>query len=271
MDHQAHRGSDAQYGLWPDVSSSRGGPDSHVSAAMAILSRETPTPIIIPGLRPKDIQIAKNGLIRFDNEVALSDQAAWTLNVPRDPEFKEEDDGVIRKADDDQKIFLHYRSDLEELLLTHRGIMITDWQRKWFAACNRILTASMAYQLELVRQMDILRPGYDFERRFLDYMEQCLVRVLKYVPREGIIAKDHTDRCAITFHLAESASGLCCHSGFECRPYATPRTPGALCFTGQQLERATHGAIPAVYHKVENNTPDRVRWAVVFFGNMRPK
>lgn len=261
----------AQNELWTDHISLRGSLDGHICAAQAILARETPAPILIPGLRLKDIRLAKDGLIRFDAEVPLEEQAAWALTLPRDPEFDEQDDGVTRKDGTDKKIFLHYRPDLEEQLFAQSGITLLDWQKEWLAACNRIRNVCVKHLIQLARQMDILRPGYEFEKRVMDYVDQCLVRVLKYVPREGIIAKPHTDRSAITFHLAESASGLCSISGFETYPHATPKTPSALCFTGQQLERITEGAVPSVWHKVENNTPDRERWAIVFFGKMRPK
>ncbi|MEA2701769.1 MAG: 2OG-Fe(II) oxygenase superfamily [Candidatus Parcubacteria bacterium] len=272
MELNAHDGL-AQAELWPDVLSFHGRTYDHADAATAILSRETPKPIgiRIQGLRPGDVKVAKNGLIRFNSEVSPEQQIAWALNVPRDPEFDEEDDGIILKDENDRKNYLHYRPDLEKLLLALRGITPTRWQREWFAACNRIRTACVTHLIGLARQMDVVRPGYGFEERVTDYSDQHVVRVLNYVPREGIIAKPHTDRCAITFHLAESAPGLCAYNVYERRPYATPKTPCALCFSGQQLERVTRGAVPAVYHEVENNTPGRMRWALVFFGKMRPK
>jgi len=255
--------------LWP--SSLPAGRNDHELTALQILAGDMPLPITINGLKRRDINAAKNGLIRFLKEVPLEELARWTLNVPRDPEFDEDDDGVMLKSETDRKVYLHYRPDLKTLLQEHRSIEITDWQCKWFKSCNRIRTACMNYLYEFARQMDIQQPGYDFEARARENATQHVVRVLNYVPREGIIAKPHTDRCAITFHLAESASGLCAYRGFERVPCATPPTPGALCFTGQQLERITHGAIPAVYHEVEDNTPDKPRWAIVFFGKMRPK
>jgi hypothetical protein len=240
-------------------------------AAEAILSHRTPFTIHIEHLYPSDIDAAVSGLFRFDREVPRDEQRRWALHVPRDPLYDEPDDGIIRKRETDKKVFLHWRPDTEALLL-ERGVTFAGWQDDWFVACRRIYATCRQEQRLIAGYMDKIAPGYGFEKRFevMSAQNQHCLRILKYEPQPGMLAKTHTDRAAVTFHLAESADGLYSCEGVIGRTlHPTPPTPYATCFTGRQLAAITDGALPALYHEVRDSAAGtESRWAVVFFGKM---
>ncbi|HVW82800.1 MAG TPA: 2OG-Fe(II) oxygenase family protein [Candidatus Paceibacterota bacterium] len=238
-------------------------------AAIALLARETPILLRVDGLERVDVLGAKDGLFRFDAETPRELQQRWEFHIPRDPEYDEPDDGIIRKAKTDWKVFLHYRRDLRAHLHA-RNVTLLPWQEEWFASCERIHIACTNSLVELAGKMDLMRPGYRFAERVHAAMDQHVLRILKYEPREGDLARCHTDRCAVTFHIAESADGLHSRQGWDWMPVKTPLSPGVLCFSGKQLESVTEGAVPALYHEVVDTTGgSRARWAMVFFGKMR--
>jgi isopenicillin N synthase-like dioxygenase len=212
---------------------------------------------------------AQSGLFRFDAEVPREIQSHWEFHVERDKEFDEPDDGVLRKAKTDWKVFLHWRPDLADLLAT-RGVTLSPWQKDWFEHCRRIHAACSISLLALTQKMDAIRPGFGFARRFAECSDPPVLRILKYEPREGDLARCHTDRCGITFHIAESAPGLEGREGWDWMPYRSPESPEVLCFPGKQLESITQGSIPALYHQVVDTTRgSRARWAMVFFGKLK--
>lgn len=238
------------------------------STAIAILRRTAPARFRINGLSRQDILGAKDGLFCFDAETPCEQQARWELNIPRDPEYDEADDGVIRKTGVDQKIYLHWRPDLEQLL-AERGIELTPHEKEWFPYCERIHTACRTSLLELARKMDTFSSGYRFTERVEKAWDQHVLRILKYEPRRGVLARCHTDRCAVTFHIAESSGGLVVRQGDDMASCNTPHSPEVLCFTGTQLESITEGLVPRLHHKVVDTTGgEQPRWAMVFFGKM---
>jgi len=236
--------------------------------AIALLERDTPTTVRINGLRQEDVEAAWQGLFRFDAEASDRDRERWEVYVERDPDFKEPDDGVVGKKKTDRKKYLHWRPDLDDLL-KRRGVTLERWQHEWFAHCERIHSACYETLRKLAQQMDEARPGFSFEKRVMDWSHMHCLRVLKYDPRPGVVARTHTDRCAVTLHLAESAKGLYAWRGWEAILCPTPTLPEAWCFTGQKVEKITRGAVPAVYHEVRDGTGGLdPRWAVVYFGQM---
>ncbi len=246
-----------------------------MGAANSLLYGDVPCRLLVPGLRAEDITAAHTGLFRFDMETPTSEQHRWSIQVPRDPEFPDDiDDGVNRKTGHgglDQKIFLHYRPDLWELL-AERHIELELWQSEWLAACGRIWQACTAALEELVREMDRTLGRFGLVDRLGNAPDNHCLRVLKYAPRTGSLASGHYDRCGITFRIAESHSGFYTRHGWEQQVQPAPQTPEVSCFTGEQLERITEGAVPRLWHGAVDTTEGVAeRWAIVFFGKFRPK
>jgi isopenicillin N synthase-like dioxygenase len=210
-------------------------------------------------------------MVRFDKEVPREEQMKWKLHVPRDPEYDEPDDGIIRKDATDIKGYIHWRLDTEMLFSMH-GIALTAWQRDWLRVFPRVYARCVESQYAIAQAMDTLRPGYGFAARYMDatrHNQHC-IRILKYERREGTVAHRHTDRDALTDHLAESADGLHACRGDTRTLCPTPAAPGSTLFTGRQLAAITDGALPALEHEVDDTTGgSKERWAVVFFGKMR--
>jgi isopenicillin N synthase-like dioxygenase len=238
------------------------------NAAMGMIQNEGPVTMEVPGLFKSDIDAARQGLERFDRELSRAEQARWQLHLLRDPKYDEPDDGAIRKEPPaDWKLFFHYRRDLAEQLKVH-GIELNQWQQDWFESMHDIwhkcTTALDDYALEL----DRLCPGYHFSERHAHQGTNLnVLRILRYVPHAGILAKEHTDRAGITFHIAESEPGLRSLKGRKVREERTPETPNVLVFAGDQLDAITRGEIQHCWHTVEDTTDGTAeRFAMVFFG-----
>lgn len=232
-------------------------------------SQHQPCILEVPGLREPDITRARLSFMRFETEVPREMQNHWMLHVPRDPHFDEPDDGAIRKKGKDWKLFFHYRPNTEEILLREHGITLTSWQKDWFLSMNRIWHACTEAHLAFADRLDHIDPGHGLFRRALAYRHQNCLRLLSYEPRKGTIATIHTDRCAITQHIAESAPGLRTYQ--EDQPYdeETPRLPNVLVFSGDQFSRITKDNVPALRHSVEDTSRGKYRrFAMVFFGKM---
>lgn len=256
-------------GVWvPDGSGPKLGTAERT--AIALLSGGAPISLHIDGLLREDVARATEGLFRFDAETPRETQKLWEVHVPRDPDYDEPDDGVIRKDGIDQKIYLHWRPDLE-VLLHERGITLTGEQEEWFAHCARIHAACCRSLLEVTLRMDHMRPGYHFAERIRGAMDQHCLRILKYYRREkpGPLARTHTDRNGITFGIDASADGFCAQLGWDTVPCPAPALPQVICFSGSQLEKITEGAVRALHHKVVDiHNGTRERSAMVFFGKM---
>lgn len=234
-------------------------------AAKAMKHNQCPVLMEVPGLKAADIVAVREGLWRFDRELPRSAQRAWELHLPRDPEYDEPDDGAIRKQDKDWKLFFHYRSDLKDQL-SKRGMELSPWQHEWFEDMQRLLSVCSEALIAYAERIDAICPGHDFTKRAKRARHLNLLRTLKYVPRKGVLAKQHTDRDAITFHMAESAPGLRVMSGKE---LPSPVAPQVLVFPGDQIERITRGALRACSHSVIDMTGGaEERFAMVFFGKM---
>lgn len=245
-------------------------PDDFALAAHAILEHDTPTNLTVPGLDWRDLELIREGIFRFDEEVPREKQSCWMINVPRDPDYQEPDDGVIRKNTYDKKLYLHLRASTR-FLLRERGVELSDWQVEWFEAGLRVREACIAAFGKVASHMDEISPGRSFYRRFTAAREEHCLRVLKYEAHYGTIATPHTDRSSLVGHLDESAPGLYgLHSGEKGHktPYPTPKGRDILIFTGDQLEKITQGTVPALLHGVDNFAPDAERYALVFFGKM---
>lgn len=246
-----------------------------MSAARSILYGDVPCNLLVPGLRIEDIATAHVGLARFHQETPHTEQKRWEIRVPRDSEFLYDfDDGVMRKgsvAGSDHKLYLHYRPDLRTLL-AERRINLQEWHIGWFEACERIWQACSTALDELAREMDHVRPGFNFYGRLGNTPDRHCLRVLRYQPRIGCLAQSHYDRCGVTLRLHESHPGFYTQHGWSKRPQPAPEAPWVSCFSGEQLERATHGAVPRVWHGVDDTSSGtEPRQAMVFFGKLRPK
>jgi isopenicillin N synthase-like dioxygenase len=226
----------------------------------------------VEGLAYSHIDGAFRGIQRFDLEIPrIVQKRRWGFVTAYPGEKREKDGGAVRKRRTDWKLFFHFRPDVRKELRSRHGIQLNQWQREWFDYMEWIWNTCTAHHFACAREMDRLLPGYDFHERAQHSMQANCLRSLLYDPREGVVATRHTDRDALTQHIAESAPGLWAGNGKRMRPYRSPMTPQVLVFPGDQLALITNGKTHATEHQVEDTTDGKhQRFAMVFFGKMYP-
>lgn len=245
--------------------------DAIANAVMGMLDNQGPVTMEVPGLSANDIAAAFEGLKNFELK-PRDEQARWQVYEPRDPKYVEDDDGAIRKKPpDDWKLFFHYRRDLRRLLLARNGVRLTSEEVRWFEHMDAIYRTCTAANHALAVALDRLCPGYHCVERALQFESTNVLRILRYVLHPGTLAKWHTDRAGITFHIAESHPGLRTARGHHERDERTPATPNVLVFPGDQLDTVTRGEIERCWHTVVDTTGGtEARQAMVFFGKFYP-
>lgn len=223
----------------------------------------------VPGVTERRVLSLYEGLVAFDHQVPRDEQLRWEVHVPRDPKHDEPDDGAIRKSGQDHKLYFHYRPDVEQLLKEKNGVTLSPDQQEWLKYMRQVWDACADAHLEYARKLDHHCPGYEFEKRAERSQHLSCLRILKYELRAGTLAKEHTDRDAVTFHLDESLPGLYTTRGDVVRQEESPALPNVLVFAGDQIAEITQGKVPACIHGVKDTTNGkRVRFASVFFAKM---
>ncbi|MFZ2804644.1 MAG: 2OG-Fe(II) oxygenase family protein [Patescibacteria group bacterium] len=230
---------------------------------------------------PPCIQAAVDGVRAL---ISSPERDQWTFFVPRHGEPNDEpDDGLVRKGKThtyektDNKWFFHYRPSLRGHLAKH-NVQTDSYGEMLLAAGDYLHRYYENMVLRIADALDLHLPGY----RIPDLMRHeagrsvNVLRILAYdqgcaaTNVNNIVARPHTDRDFLTFHIANSRDGL--HLGPEREPYAVQ--PGKLlAFAGQKLERLTRGHIKAVQHDVQDPdgaAPDG-RWSMVFFSHIPGK
>jgi hypothetical protein len=243
-------------------------------AARALAARAPVTSFHVKGLSPVDMTRAWQGMQRFEKETRPEEQLRYAMEVYRLGSGEKRglnSDGIIRRNVTDQKVYLHWRRDTEDLLRLMRGIELAPWQREWFESCRRIHDACLASYRKVIAALDDLHPQY----RLLERLDAAtavgmhVLRVLYYPPRSGLLADDHVDWSPFTLHVGESAPGLFGFEEGEKVYYETPDPGNVIGFVGEQLAWITRNHFPALYHGVDDTTGGTSpRWAMVFFGKM---
>ena len=173
------------------------------------------------------------------------------------------------KPGEDAKHIFHWTPDPERLLVA-RGVDFT--RHEYFLGYGRnIFTICWREYVDLLRALDHVMPGYDFHERVRHprAKEGSILRFLRYKDTtKEVIAKGHTDKNLITFHLADSHPGL--RLGHAGNLYLTS-PDRALVFFGDKMEKITDGKIKALWHYVTDERAPRdksLRWAMIFFGHV---
>ena len=200
----------------------------------------------------------------------------WTI----DAEGKgDPDDGYIRRSGtlradgiyDDHKEFFHYRYRLTPRL-ARKGISI-DPHRAWVNHSLHQLHLQCASTSRMIASaLDHHLVGYYFAERVAaaQAMTLSVLRLLSYDLREGrtraLIGKGHTDKCFLTFHIADERPGL--QVAQETHPYRA-RSNTALLFFGDRAAQITGGKYKALWHEVIDTSKDAAvassRWSIVYF------
>jgi isopenicillin N synthase-like dioxygenase len=245
--------------------------DNIANAVIGMLDNQGPVSMEVPGLSAIDIAAAFEGLENFELK-PRAEQARWQIHELRDAKYDEPDDGAIRKEPPhDWKLFFHYRRDLKRLLFERSGVRLTSVEEQWFEHMDAIHRTCTAANHAIAAALDRLCPGYRCIERALQFESTNVLRILRYVPHPGTLAKWHTDRAGITFHMAESHPGLRTARGHREREEHTPATPDVLVFSGDQLDTITRGEIQRCWHTVVDTTGGAAaRQAMVFFGKFWP-
>jgi isopenicillin N synthase-like dioxygenase len=239
-------------------------------SARNFLNRSVPTLVTVPRLSQNAIQECVAGLDRLLASHTKRGLRQWNIFIPRDPRYRETDDGLIRKEKTDHKHYLHYRHDLERLLWTKRSIRLSPGERMWFSAMRDVHVACTEALYALARAMDDLRPGFDFENRARAHGHLHALRVMRYDAGYESMARAHTDRSALSLHVAESEPGLEIPEGWDSRVCRSPGGKQVLAFPSQDMASITRGALPALWHQVtDQSRTKRSRWVIVFFGKMK--
>lgn len=194
---------------------------------------------------------------------------SWRLCVPRrGVEPDDADDGLIRRSKTyegeatDDKWFFHWRPSLRSHLAA-RGVDISAYE-DFFEICGLIFSTCVNLSLAFASDFDLRCPGYDLSKRIGTAVAEDLhvLRILAY-DVGTTIARPHTDRSLLTFHIAESRPGL--RLGEERELYVASHAD-VLLFPGRKLQNLTRGRFPALVHDVIDVTSERqCRWSIVFF------
>lgn len=196
----------------------------------------------------------------------------YTLDLdgknPPDP-----DDGLIRREgkptdgkESDLKWFFHYRPRVGETIVMRR---LPNWQSRihWLGFCQVLYETALGTITRFAQVIDQKMPGYELERHLCEGRGHVL-RLIRYDRNTpgGLIAKSHTDRDAVTLHIADSQPGL--EYGNPVRQYITS-PDRALIFAGDKVQAITKEKIPALWHDaIQTAQPGeetKYRWVAVFF------
>jgi hypothetical protein len=209
------------------------------------------------------------GFSAFIESRTQEEREEWSLQIDRSPEPLEPDDGYIRRDSTDHKHFFHFRSDLEHQLWKERGIRLENGEASWFEALQTLLALCSDAGLCLAKAMDA-EPGFDFADRMKSLAHLHVIRILRYDAGYPSLARPHTDRCALTLHIAESHPGLKVRRRWETTVCESPKAPQTLVFPGQMLEHITMGGVPATWHGADDLSGTLLpRSVVVCFLKMR--
>lgn len=245
--------------------------DAVDDVARAFLEGNVPSVLHVPGAHTSLVHYAATGFVDWLARVPLAEQKRWTLHVPRNPEMDEPDDGVIWRTDErstDQKVFLHVREDLMELLLTKNDVEVGEPWRSWLLACDQLREACLSTAYRLASALDHEAP----ELHVVDRLRAAetgpcssLLRVLQYENGESGFAKPHVDRNGFSFALGASDNGLFFPREGERFHPETAISEHSLVFPGAQLATASGGRIQACVHGSDPVKGSHKRWAVVCF------
>jgi hypothetical protein len=214
-------------------------------------------------------------------EEPIEYQRLWTFDVAqmqdRSRRF-DPDDGLVFKRGEpnvdpkqaayDYKAYLHYSSRLRPLLLMSgidiaRHVRFLDDLEKLYQACRLGVFA--------VAQAIDAQAGTSVAAAFLQSTEHKL-RLLRYEPGAAgtVIGKSHTDRSAVTVHLAETFPA--CYVEGE---LIEAKEDDALVFGSDGLHTQVGGSLPGIHacrHEIivppgSGWTTERRR-SIVFFGRL---
>ncbi len=210
----------------------------------------------------------------------------WFIDLSGDD--KEPDHGLIERNGGiyDHKFFFHYDPELFTHLVQNNAR--TEGYVDFLKNCDRLFGILAAAMEEVAFTFDEIHKHLKFnlyeKMMSLPYHQRHKMRLLSYKKENTVLAQGHYDRCGLTFHVAESHSGL--HLNGDSRFYeAHPNQ--ILLFPGMSAQIATDNIlslsgnfrsaldenwnpnplIPAGFHEVKQTGTD-ARWSIVFFSHL---
>lgn len=172
-------------------------------------------------------------------------------------------DGALDKDDrpHDNKAIFHYRKWTKALLY----MMGVDFKRHeaFLNDCDELHSRLYRHWLRVCMELDRQLPGLDMTAKAAETPFHVL-RVMQYLevrPGTTVIGKGHTDKSAMTYHVAEEHEA--CMLEGKLLKYIPDRP---VLFGANGIEAVTKGKIPAMNHEVvvREGFPER-RWVVIFF------
>lgn len=171
----------------------------------------------------------------------------------------------------DRKEVFHFAPRLWTML-RERGVELPDALRPWLSMCHRLYYRALQVTYSFANLKDTRYPRYGMKELLKSGeaapLGHChVLRLLRYKPLQVLkpLGHGHTDRNALSLHVAESWPALCARESGQLWS-AEPGT--ALVFAGDKAQ--THWGLKPFGHTVYDSTDRSLheeRWAVVFFAH----
>jgi hypothetical protein len=210
----------------------------------------------------------------------------WFIDLSGDD--KEPDDGLIERNGGvhDHKLFFHHSPGLLRHLTNNHAK--TDDYLSFLKDCDRLYNVLATAMEEVAYSFDEAHRNLKFnlyeKMMKVPYNKRHKLRFLSYKKGNTVLAQGHFDRCALTFHVAESHSGLHLNGNpqfYEAHPNQVLLFPGMstqiatdnkLSLSGNFKEALegnwrSNPLISAGFHEVKQ-TSDDARWSIVFFSHL---
>jgi isopenicillin N synthase-like dioxygenase len=205
----------------------------------------------------KMVKKVEEDFIRFTQEKpAYQDNWTFDLTTPS----RLEDGGYQVKSDPDfgytfragksgkdHKHFMHDKDKILRRLLSMREVDISKYE-EFLTELEKLQDCCFEQVIIFATQLDKILPGYNFAEKINKAHSLNTIRLIAYLPKPKghVIAREHTDRNAITMHIYQSQGGLFLdlHDGSK---YLYEQKNGStVVFPGKKLQVLTGGKFSEV-------------------------
>jgi hypothetical protein len=191
--------------------------------------------------------------------------SVWGYELDEKGQFNK---GLSQWRSDERKDVFHFSPNVPGTL--ERMGATTKLRSDFFDPCILLHKKMLEVGLSLASQIDAILPGNNLERSCREALDKNVLRLLAYHPRTNGItetAYPHKDRAFLTFHVFETAPGLCVGSDASANVRVSVPHLHIAAFPGRKLEQMTNGKVPALWHGTKEvpELEPRGRRACVFF------
>ena len=227
-----------------------------------------------PGLR--SIISELNASVAAFCALPATEKLPWEIHLPEDIPGEGADSGYLPKGSyrqqgqlsfsadpaerdkpEDDKELIHWRPWLAKEFKNRARRKLSEIEQRMVTAGSILYAAGREEAGRVARSLDErVLPGFDFVGGLREMDQPRLGHVLRLLyykegeQRGGVLAGAHTDRCAITLHIADSRPGLVVflRNGEQ---FLVPTIPDTMIlFFGKRASVRTQGAIRSLIHRV---------------------